>query len=106
MGGTYPFPLALVGLQWQRSVLEYSYVLKLWSIAVFTCKLMRSAVLVSAALLVMGVAMEVLAQTTSFAITANVVAIVAVLASPAVMLVAFVVGLLPARLTHLDECQH
>ena len=29
-----------------------------------------------------------------------------VLASAAVMFVAFVVGVLPARLTHLDECQH
>ena len=70
-----------------------------------TCKLMRSAVIASAVLLVSGVLMEILAQTTPFAVTANVFAVLAVLASPAIMLVAFVVGLLPARLTQLDECQ-
>jgi hypothetical protein len=73
---------------------------------VLTCKLMRSAVLASAALLATGVLMEVLAQTTPFAVTANVIAILAVLASTAIMLVVFAVGLLPARLTHLDQCQH
>lgn len=71
-----------------------------------TCKLMRSAVLASAALLATGVLMEILAQTTPFSLAANVIAIVAVLASPAVMLVAFIAGLLPARLTRLAECQH
>ncbi len=50
--------------------------------------------------------MEILAQTTPFTVTANVLAIVAVIASPVVMLVAFLVGLLPARLTRLDQCQH
>lgn len=72
----------------------------------FTCKLMRSAVLASAVLLATGVLTEVVAQTTPFSIAANVIAIVAVLASPAVMLVAFIASLLPARLTRLAECQH
>ena len=71
-----------------------------------TCKLMRTAVLGSAALLVGGVLMEVLAQTTSFTISANVAAIGAVLGSAILMLAAVVVGLLPTRITHLDECQH
>jgi hypothetical protein len=71
--------------------------------AVFTCKLMRSAVLASAILLVTGILMEVLAQTMSFPVTANLLAILAI---PAIMLVAFLVGLLPGRLTRLDECQH
>jgi hypothetical protein len=92
-------------LQSRGYELEYDYVLKLRSNAVFTCKLMRSAVIASAVLLVSGVLMEILAQTTPFAVTANVFAVLAVLASPAIMLVAFVVGLLPARLTQLDECQ-
>lgn len=71
-----------------------------------TCKLMRTTVLGSAALLVGGVLMEVLAQTTSFTISANVAAIGAVLGSAILMLAAVVVGLLPTRVTHLDECQH
>ena len=87
-------------------ILEYAYVVNYWISAVFTCKLMRSAVLASATLLVTGILMEVLAQTMSFPVTANLLAILAVLASPAIMLVAFLVGLLPGRLTHLDECQH
>jgi len=86
-------------------ILEYAYVIKYWITAVFTCKLMRSAVVASATLLVTGILMEVLAQTMSFPVTANLLAILAVLASPAIMLVAFLVGLLPGRLTHLDECQ-
>jgi hypothetical protein len=73
---------------------------------VLTCKLMRSAVLVSAALLVAGGSIEVLAQMTSFAVPTSHLALLAVLASAGVVLIAFVVGLMPARLTHLDECQH
>jgi hypothetical protein len=73
---------------------------------VLTCKLMRSAVLVSAALLVAGGSIEVLAQMTSFAVPTSHLALLAVLTSTGVMLIAFVVGLMPARLTHLDECQH
>ncbi len=71
-----------------------------------SCKLMRSSVLVAGGLLALGILLEVLAQTTPLPLTANLLAIVAILASPAIMLAAFLVGLLPARLTHLDECQH
>jgi hypothetical protein len=67
---------------------------------------MRSAVLVAATLLVSGVLLEILAQTTPYAVPATHFALLAVLASVGVMLVAFLLGLLPARLTHLDECQH
>jgi uncharacterized membrane protein YeiH len=71
-----------------------------------TCKLMQTAVLGSATLLVGGILMEILAQTTPFTVSANVAAIGAVLGSAILMLAAFVVGVLPTRITHLDECQH
>jgi hypothetical protein len=71
-----------------------------------TCKLIRAAVLTAATLLFVGILMEVGAQTLAHSVTANVIAIMAALASPAIMLLALAVGLLPARITRLDECLH
>lgn len=70
------------------------------------CRFLRTLVLTSAALLLLAILMEAIAQTTSFPISANVLAILAALSSPALMLVAFALALLPARLTRLDHCQH
>jgi hypothetical protein len=70
------------------------------------CRFLRAVVVASAALLLLAILMETIAQTTSFQITVNVLAILAALSSPALMLLAFALALLPARLTHLDHCQH
>ena len=70
------------------------------------CRFLRTLVLTSAALLLLAILMETIAQTTSFPISANVLAILAALSSPALMLMAFALALLPAGLTRLDHCQH
>lgn len=98
--------LASADLHRSEYRLEFAYVLNIRGKSMRTCDLMRSAVFSAAALLVSGVLIEILAQSTAAAVPASHVALLAVLASPLVMLAVFVVGLLPPRLTHLDECQH
>jgi hypothetical protein len=71
-----------------------------------TCKRLRSAVIVSALLLVAGLVLETVAQVTGFAVPTSHLALFAVLGSVGVLGITFLASLLPVNARGLRECQH
>jgi hypothetical protein len=71
-----------------------------------TCKRLRTAVILSALLFVIGLALEVLAQTLILAVPTSHLALLFVLVAIAVLLVTFLASLLPGTAERLRECQH
>jgi hypothetical protein len=71
-----------------------------------TCKRLRSAVLVSALLLVLGLILETIAETTPWVIPTTHLALLSVLTGAGVLAVTFLVSLLPGTARRLAECQH
>lgn len=72
----------------------------------FSCKTMRTAVLVSLGLLVSGLLLEFTAQTAVFAPPLNYLAIFAVLSAAVILAVVFILALIPPIARRLDGCQH
>lgn len=97
---------AQFGLPFRSFTLEYAYVVNHWSNAVLTCKMMRSAVVLAAALLAMGLFLGVVAPALGLGVGGSHIALLCVLAATGVMLVAFVLALLPESISHLDQCRH
>lgn len=71
-----------------------------------TCKRMRASVLLSALLLLLGVVLEVLAETTLLGVSMNLLALLVVLAAVAVLGLTFLASLLPGTADRLKECVH
>ena len=71
-----------------------------------TCKRMRTAVILSALLLAIGLVLETLAQTTRFAVPTSHIALLLVLGAAAVLALTFLASLLPKTAERLRECQH
>ncbi len=71
-----------------------------------TCKRMRTAVILSALLLVAGLLLETIAQTTLLAIPTSHLALFLVLAAALVLAVTFLASLLPGTAERLRGCQH
>ncbi|MCU0833748.1 MAG: hypothetical protein MUC77_04820 [Chromatiaceae bacterium] len=71
-----------------------------------TCKRMRGAVILSALLLLTGLALETLAQLTGLAIPTSHLALFAVLAAVGILALTLVASLLPGAAQRLNECQH
>jgi hypothetical protein len=67
---------------------------------------MRTAVLLSAILLVAGVVLEILAQVSAFPLVASYSALFAVLSAVLVLLATTLANLLPGTAQRLSECQH
>lgn len=72
----------------------------------FNCQLMRSAVVLSAILLALGTLMGILAPALGFGVGGAHLALLGVLAATAIILAAFVLALLPERISHLERCRH
>ena len=72
----------------------------------FSCKTMRTGVLVSLGLLVTGRLLELAAQTAVFATPLNYLAIAAVLSAVVLLAIVFILALIPAIARWLDGCQH
>jgi predicted branched-subunit amino acid permease len=70
------------------------------------CSSMRAAVILSAALLTLGVLLGVIGMTTPFTLPVTQLSLLLVLAGAAVFVVTFLVALLPGVARRLDECQH
>jgi len=71
-----------------------------------TCKRMRTAVILSALLLAVGLVLETLAQATLFAVPTSHVALFLVLAAALVLALTFLASLLPGTAERLRECRH
>lgn len=71
-----------------------------------TCKRMRTAVILSALLLAIGLVLEGLAQTLPIAVPTSHLALLLVLAAAAVLALTFFASLLPGTAKRLRECQH
>ncbi len=71
-----------------------------------SCTIMRSAVVLSAALLAAGVLLLVVAETTSLVLGITHAALALVLAAALVLAYALVIALLPGSARRLAECQH
>lgn len=70
------------------------------------CKRLRTAVLLSASLLVLGLLLELIAQLTALAIPATHLALLSVLSSVLVLALTFLASLLPGTARRLSKCQH
>jgi hypothetical protein len=70
------------------------------------CSTMRVAVILSAALLALGVGLGIIAAFTPLVIPSTQLALILVLAGAAVLSVVFVDALLPGAGRRLDGCQH
>lgn len=77
-----------------------------------TCKRLRTAVLLSAILLVAGLVLETLAQTVTFTAPTDNLALLSafsafsVFSALGVLAVTFLASLLPGNAARLNECQH
>jgi hypothetical protein len=67
---------------------------------------MRVAVILSAALLALGIALEVIAMSTTLTVASSYLALFSVLAGALVLAIVFVDALLPNASQRLDGCQH
>jgi hypothetical protein len=76
------------------------------AIMLFDCRTMRAAVLLSAALLMAGVALGTVAMMTPLTIPTSQLALILVLAAALLFAVTFVVALIPAVARRMDECRH
>ena len=70
------------------------------------CSSMRAAVILSAALLMLGVLLGLVAVTTPFVVPASQLSLLLVLAGAAVLAATFLAALLPGVARRLDKCQH
>ena len=70
------------------------------------CKRLRTAVLLSAFLLVIGLLLEAVAQLTKFAIPSTHLALLSVLSALLILALTFLASLLPGTAARLDECRH
>lgn len=70
------------------------------------CKRLRSAVILSALLLVAGLILETLAQVTGFAVPTTHLALFSVLAAAGVLGFVFLASLLPVNARRHRECQY
>lgn len=71
-----------------------------------TCQRLRSAVLLSALLLVAGLVLELFAQVTRIAVPTSHLALLLVLLAATVLAATFLASLLPGAAKRLSECQH
>jgi hypothetical protein len=67
---------------------------------------MRTSVILSAFLLVLGFALEILAEATLLAVPVGYLALLVVLAAVALLATNFLVSLLPGASERLKECTH
>lgn len=72
----------------------------------FSCGSMRVAVLLSAALLGLGVVLGAIAMTTALMLPTSQLALLLVLTGAAVLVVVFVDAMLPGADRRLDGCRH
>lgn len=70
------------------------------------CRTMRSAVILSAALLAAGVLLGVVAMVTPLSIPTSQLALVLVLSAALLLAVTFLVALIPSVSRRMDECRH
>lgn len=70
------------------------------------CRTMRSAVILSALLLIAGVLLGIVAMTTPLSIPTSQLALVLVLSAALLLAVTFLVALIPGVSRHMDECRH
>jgi len=70
------------------------------------CKRLRTAVLLSAFLLVIGLLLELVAQLTAFAIPTTHLALLSVLSAILILALTFLASLLPGTAERLNECRH
>lgn len=71
-----------------------------------TCRRMRTAVVSSALLLLVGFVLQFMAETTLFAVSTSHLALLAVLTAVAILALTFLVSLLPGTADRLKECTH
>ena len=71
-----------------------------------TCKRMRSAVVLSSLLLLLGILLEFFAEATLLAVPASHLALLVILAAVVVLALTFVASLLPRTSERLKECMH
>lgn len=71
-----------------------------------TCKRLRSAVILSALLLVTGLILETTAQVTGLAVPTSHLALFSVLGAAGILALTFLASLLPFNARRLRECQH
>lgn len=71
-----------------------------------TCKRMRTAVILSALLLLLGLVLEAVAEATLFAVPTSHLALLVVLAAVALLALTVLASLLPGTAEHLKKCAH
>jgi len=71
-----------------------------------TCKRLRTAVLLSALLLILGLVLEAIAGATPWIVSTTYLALFLVLAGVVVLAATFLASLLPGTAKRLSECQH
>jgi hypothetical protein len=72
----------------------------------FDCRTMRGAVILSAAMLMTGVALGTVAMATPLTIPTSQLSLVLVLAAALLFAVTFLVALIPAVARRMEECRH
>jgi len=70
------------------------------------CSSMRAAVILSAALLTLGVLLGIVGMTTPFTVAVTQLSLLLVLGGAAVLILTFLVALMPGVARGLDECRH
>jgi hypothetical protein len=70
------------------------------------CSSMRAAVILSAALLTLGVLLGIVGMTTPFTVAVTQLSLLLVLGGAAVLILTFLVALMPGVARRLDECRH
>jgi predicted branched-subunit amino acid permease len=70
------------------------------------CSSMRAAVILSAALLTVGVLLGIVGMTTPFTVAVIQLSLLLVLGGAAVLILTFLVALMPGVARRLDECRH
>jgi predicted branched-subunit amino acid permease len=70
------------------------------------CSSMRAAVILSVALLTLGVLLGIVGKTTPFTVAVTQLSLLLVLGGAAVLILTFLVALMPGVARRLDECRH
>jgi hypothetical protein len=71
-----------------------------------TCHRLRTAVLLSALLLIIGLVLEAIAEATPWSVPTSHLALFSVLTAATILGAAFLTSLLPGTARRLAECQH
>jgi hypothetical protein len=71
-----------------------------------TCQGLRTGVLLSTFLLILGLVLGAIAETTPWVIPTTHLALFAVLAGAAVLAITFLASLIPGTARHFTKCQH